>query len=94
MSKLILIALIVFGVWLLLLKPAHRSARRPAPQSPKRPQYAEAEARSLLGVGAEADDEAIRAAHRRLVNAVHPDKGGSADLTGRINAARDVLLKR
>jgi DnaJ family protein C protein 19 len=36
----------------------------------------------------------VRAAHRRLLNAVHPDKGGSADLTRRINAARDVLLKR
>jgi len=47
-----------------------------------------------LGVSANADADTIRAAHRRLVNAVHPDKGGSAELTRRINAARDTLLGR
>ncbi len=31
---------------------------------------------------------------RRLVTAVHPDKGGSEELTRRINAARDTLLRR
>lgn len=59
-----------------------------------RPAMSEGEARAVLGVSAEADADAIRAAHRRLVTAVHPDKGGSADLTQRLNAARDVLLKR
>ena len=33
----------------------------------------------------------IRAAHRRLLQAVHPDHGGSAELTRRVNAARDLL---
>ena len=94
MSKLILIGLILFGAWLLLRKPrASIRGARPR-QAPARPTFAEAEARSLLGVDAAADDEAIRAAHRRLVSAVHPDKGGSDDLTSRINAARDLLLKR
>ncbi|TKD50443.1 DnaJ domain-containing protein [Sphingomonas baiyangensis] len=60
----------------------------------RRPGLSEREARDVLGVGADADADAIRAAHRRLANAVHPDKGGSGDLTRRINAARDVLLKR
>ena len=82
MSKIILIGLILFAGWLLL--------RRSAPK----PRLDESEARSILGVSATADAEAVRAAHRRLLNAVHPDKGGSADLTRRINAARDVLLKR
>lgn len=82
MSKIILIALILFAGWLLL--------RRTQP----RLRIDEAEAREILGVGAGADAEAIRAAHRRLLAAVHPDKGGSADLTRRINAARDVLLRR
>lgn len=62
-------------------------------RSPK-PVMSEGEARAVLGVSAQADADAIRAAHRRLVTAVHPDKGGSADLTQRLNAARDVLLKR
>ncbi len=51
------------------------------------------EARAILGVGADADEHEIRSAHRRLVQALHPDKGGSAELTRRINAARDTLLR-
>jgi hypothetical protein len=50
------------------------------------------EALSVLGLveGASADD--IRTAHRRLIQRVHPDVGGSADLAARINRAKDVLL--
>jgi len=50
------------------------------------------EARDILGVGPEAGESEIRAAHRRLIAQVHPDKGGTAELTRRVNAARDVLL--
>ena len=82
MSKIVLVALILFAGWLLLRRTT------------KKERLGESEARSILGVGAHADAEEVRAAHRRLVSAVHPDKGGSADLTRRINAARDTLLKR
>ena len=51
------------------------------------------EARAILGVPPGADADAIRAAHRRLVAGVHPDRGGSAELARRVNAARDLLLK-
>lgn len=54
----------------------------------------QAEARAILGIAADADDDAVRAAHRRLVAGVHPDRGGSAELARRVNAARDVLLAR
>lgn len=50
-------------------------------------------ARALLGVPASADAAAIRAAHRRLVADAHPDRGGSEELAGRLNAARDLLLR-
>jgi DnaJ domain len=53
----------------------------------------EVEARSILGVGPSADAEEIRAAHRRIIAQVHPDKGGSGELARRVNAARDRLLK-
>ena len=51
-----------------------------------------AEALSVLGLqeGANADD--IRAAHRRLIQQTHPDKGGSDYLAAKINQAKDVLL--
>ena len=58
----------------------------------KRPSLTLDEARAVLGLSADADAEAVRAAHRRIVAQVHPDKGGTAELTARVNAARDVLL--
>ena len=83
MAKVLLIVAVLIGIWLVL---------RPRPKPALG--LDEAEARAVLGVDAAADVAAIRAAHRRLVSAVHPDKGGSADLTRRVNAARDVLLRR
>lgn len=49
-------------------------------------------AAALLGVPRDADAATVRAAHRRLIAALHPDTGGSADVAARINAARDILL--
>jgi hypothetical protein len=51
-----------------------------------------AKARALLGVGPDADANMIRAAHRRLIASVHPDRGGTEALAAEINAARDLLL--
>ncbi|MDO7841431.1 J domain-containing protein [Sphingomonas immobilis] len=81
MVKFLLVAAILAGLWLMF--------RRTAPK----PRLDESEARAILGVSTSADPDTIRAAHRRLVAAVHPDRGGSAELTQRINRARDVLLK-
>ncbi len=58
------------------------------------PAMSEEQARRLLELPRGASAEAIRAAHRRLVARVHPDVGGSADLTRQVNAARDTLLRR
>lgn len=52
-----------------------------------------AQARALLGVAPDADADMIRAAHRRLIASVHPDKGGTEALAAQINAARDLLLR-
>ncbi len=49
-------------------------------------------ARQVLGLGAKPDESEIRAAHRRLLADVHPDRGGSAERSTEINAARDLLL--
>ncbi|MGQ0590664.1 MAG: J domain-containing protein [Sphingosinicella sp.] len=52
----------------------------------------ESEARALLGLGLGASADEVREAHRRLIQRVHPDAGGSAELATRVNAARDALL--
>jgi curved DNA-binding protein CbpA len=51
------------------------------------------EARSILGVGADATREEIQAAYSRLMRLAHPDKGGTSGLAAQLNAARDRLLK-
>jgi len=51
-----------------------------------------AQALAVLGLCEPANDEDIRGAHRRLIQRVHPDHGGSAYLAARLNEARDTLL--
>jgi len=51
------------------------------------------EARQILGVKAKDTEEEILKAYRRLIQKVHPDKGGSAYLASKVNRAKDVLLK-
>lgn len=50
------------------------------------------EAYEILGLEPGASQQEIQQAWRRLIKAVHPDHGGSAFLTDRINTAKDILL--
>jgi curved DNA-binding protein CbpA len=50
------------------------------------------EAYEVLGVAPGASREEILEAWRRLIKRVHPDSGGSAFLTNKLNTARYVLL--
>lgn len=79
------------GLYLIVssrLRPVSR------PPAGSREGLSEGEARSILGVSAQASEADIQAAWRRLMARVHPDQGGAEGLAARLNEARDRLLKR
>lgn len=69
-------------------------ASRQRAAGPRSEPLSEAEARSLLGVEANATRQEINTAWKRLMGRAHPDQGGTEGLASRLNAARDRLLKR
>ncbi len=77
----------------------HPASRQAQSQSRARPAHAgprmsRAEALQVLGLQEGATKAEIRAAWLRLMQAAHPDRGGSDWLAAKLNQARDVLLGR
>jgi DnaJ homolog subfamily C member 19 len=76
-------------------------ARRPDPfaagggqqqESAGKAKMSRDEALEILGLGPDASREHIVEAHRRLIQKLHPDRGGSTYLSAKLNQARDTLL--
>jgi hypothetical protein len=66
-----------------------RGSRQAATATMSRP-----EASKVLGLDESATAEEIVAAHRRLMQKLHPDRGGTDYLASKINQAKDCLLSR
>ncbi|MBS9720476.1 DnaJ domain-containing protein [Tianweitania sp. BSSL-BM11] len=78
-----------FATWRQHVQPdVHTRARR----TPGTSAMSKEEAYKVLGLEATATAADIRHAHRRLMQRLHPDRGGSTFLAARINEAKDVLL--
>lgn len=83
--------LIVVGLWLAMSARGQGAGGGAAPRASA---MSEQDARSILGVEAQATPEEIQAAYTRLMRRAHPDAGGSAGLAAQLNAARDRLIRR
>jgi DnaJ-domain-containing protein 1 len=88
LQKILLLAAIAGATWWYL-------RLRAAAQSPAGTNGAMtvAQAAAVLGISPGADEAEIVAAHRRLITANHPDKGGTDYLAQQINEARAVLTR-
>ncbi len=51
------------------------------------------EALEILGLNPGANEQEIIDAHKKLMQKMHPDKGGTSFLASQINQAKDTLLK-
>ncbi len=74
------------------LDRSHPDWRAHSPPPSRDGRMSRAEALAVLGLREDAGEAEVRAAHRRLMRALHPDQGGTDWLAARLNEARAVLL--
>ena len=86
----------VLPLWLASKKSQQHTASQEQPKHPP-VVMATQEALDIRGLSGdigrgEIDENMIQEAHRRLIQKLHPDRGGNDYLAAKINQARDLLL--
>jgi DnaJ homolog subfamily C member 19 len=71
----------------------HTKQENKSPESPRVTKMNLKEALAVLGLAENPSKQQIIDAHKRLMQKLHPDKGGSAHLASQLNEAKTVLLK-
>jgi len=90
LPQLIRYAPLLQRIWQQQQARAGQSSSRPPPPPPGN--MAKQEAYRVLDLQPPVTKEEIIAAHRRLIQKVHPDRGGSDYLAAKINEAKKILL--
>ena len=57
------------------------------------PKMSRREASLILGVRESSEEKKVLAAHKKLMMINHPDVGGSAYISAKVNEAKEMLLK-
>jgi hypothetical protein len=73
-------------------REAQQANEAPGRGTTSQAQMTQEEAYAVLGLDAGASRAQVLEAHRRLMQKVHPDRGGSNFLAAKINQAKDMLL--
>lgn len=81
------------------LKRNTEQPQQQAPVTPSSNTMNSREALEILGFSAELDKDTVTEAmvldaHRRLIQKLHPDRGGNDYLAAKINQARDLLINK
>ena len=77
-----------------LKKAPHQNNSSPNGPPPQTANLSEQEAWQILGLEPGASRDEIIKAHKRLIQKLHPDRGGNDYLAARINQAKELLLKK
>lgn len=81
-------------VWLDYINAKNYSSGQHSDGASPKAGMTKAEAYDVLGLKSGASEQDIVAAHRKLIQKIHPDRGGSDYLAAKINLAKKTLLNK